>query len=111
VTITPEEEREYLRTYRQPGALRAGFSYYRARHQDVAHNEALLEKNGKLKIPVLALGGGKSFGRGIETLESLRRVATDVRGGVIDDCGHWMQEEKPREVTEALMTFLADSRS
>jgi len=109
--ITPDDEREYLRTYQQPGALRAGFSYYRALDQDVAHNEALLEKNGKLKIPVLALGGGKSFGRGIETLESLRRVATDVRGGVIDDCGHWMQEEKPREVTEALMTFLADSRS
>ncbi len=32
---------EYLRTYRQPGALRAGFSYYRAIPQDIADNAAL----------------------------------------------------------------------
>lgn len=107
--ITPDDEREYLRTYRQPGALRAGFSYYRALDQDVAYNEALLGKNGKLKMPVLALGGGKAFGRGIETLESLQRVATDVRGGVIDDCGHWIQEEQPEKVSSAVLAFLAEA--
>ncbi len=87
--------------------MRAGFSYYRALQQDVAHNEALLKQNGKLKMPVLALGGGKGFGRGIETLESLQRVSTDVRGGVIDDCGHWMQEEKPDEVLKQVQEFLS----
>ena len=106
--ITPEDMEEYLRTYRQPGALRAGFSYYRALQQDVAHNESLLEKNGKLTMPVLALGGGKSFGRGIETLESLQRVSEDVRGGVIDDCGHWMQEEQPELVVEQVLAFLGE---
>ena len=106
--ITPADMQEYLRTYRQPGALRAGFSYYRALQQDVAHNESLLEKNGKLTMPVLALGGGKSFGRGIETLESLQRVSEDVRGGVIDDCGHWMQEEQPELVVEQVLAFLGE---
>ncbi len=106
--ITPADMEEYLRTYRQPGALRAGFSYYRALDQDVAHNEKLLRDKGKLKMPVLALGGGKSFGRGIETLQSLQRVGTDVRGGVIDDCGHWMQEEKPEEVIKSVTAFLME---
>lgn len=106
--ISPADEQEYLRTYRQPGALRAGFSYYRALEQDVAHNEALLKK-GKLAMPVLALGGGKSFGRGADTLDSMKRVATDVRGGVIDECGHWMQEEQPEQVTKALLEFFADA--
>ncbi|UCD70294.1 MAG: alpha/beta hydrolase [Betaproteobacteria bacterium] len=107
--IAPSDEQEYLRTYRQPGALRAGFAYYRALQRDVAHNEALLKKNGKLSMPVLALGGGKAFGRGIETLQSLQKVANDVRGGVIDDCGHWMQEEKPDEVTKAVLDFFSDT--
>ena len=74
---SPEDMEEYLRTYRQPGALRAGFSYYRAINKDVAHNESLLKRNGKLKMPVLALGGGKGFGRGVETLESLQRAGRD----------------------------------
>lgn len=104
--IGPEEIDEYLRTYRQPGALRAGFAYYRALDRDVAHNQALLAR-GKLRMPVLALGGGKAFGRGGETLESLERVATDVRGGVIDDCGHWMVEEQPEIVAQAILAFFA----
>ena len=105
--ISPADMEEYLRTYRQPGALRAGFSYYRALEQDVEHNEALLKQKGKLTMPVLALGVGKGFGRGIDTLESLQRVSTNVRGGVIDDCGHWMQEEKPAEVLKQVKAFLS----
>jgi len=106
--ISPTDIEEYLRTYRQPDALRAGFSYYRALDEDVAHNEALLKK-GKLAMPVLALGGGKSFGRGPDTLDSMQRVATNVRGGVIEDCGHWMQEEQPEQVTKAVLEFFAEA--
>ena len=104
--ISPEDIQEYLRTYRQPGALRAGFAYYRALSQDVAHNQTLLARS-KLTMPVLALGGGKGFGRGAETLESLKRVALDVRGGVIEDCGHWIAEEQPEVVTRAVLDFFA----
>ena len=104
--IDAEAIAEYLRTYRQEGALRSGFAYYRALEQDVAHNQSLLAR-GKLKMPVLALGGGKAFGRGAETFESLKRVALDVRGGVIEDCGHWIPEEKPDEVARALLDFFA----
>ena len=104
--IGPEAIEEYLRTYRQDGALRAGFAYYRALEQDIAHNQSLLER-GKLKMPVLALGGGKAFGRGADTFESLQRVALDVRGGVIEDCGHWMPEEKPEQIATALLDFFA----
>jgi pimeloyl-ACP methyl ester carboxylesterase len=108
-SIGAEEMQEYLRTYRQPGALRAGFAYYRALDRDLAHNQSLLSR-GKLPMPVLALGGGNSFGRGIETLESLKRVATNVRGGVIDDCGHWIQEEQPEIVAQAILDFFAEEK-
>jgi pimeloyl-ACP methyl ester carboxylesterase len=107
--ISPADEQEYLRTYRQPGALRAGFSYYRAMDGDAAHNEALLKERGKLKMPVLALGGGKAFGRGIDTLQSLQLVADDVRGGVIEECGHWIQEEQPQQVIDAVLEFFTES--
>jgi pimeloyl-ACP methyl ester carboxylesterase len=97
---------EYLRTYREPGALRAGFGYYRAIPQDIADNQATNAKF-KLPMPVLALGGNRAWGRRMEVVESLRRMATDVRGGVIENCGHWMPEEQPAALLEQLLAFFA----
>ena len=95
---------EYLRTYRQPGALRAGFAYYRNIPRDIADNQAIAA-HFKLPMPVLALGGNNAWGRRMEVVESLQRMATDVRGGVIDNCGHWMPEEQPEELLLHLNAF------
>jgi pimeloyl-ACP methyl ester carboxylesterase len=103
--ISEEDRREYLRTYVKPGAMRAMYAFYRALPQDAADNRAMLEKDGKLQMPVLALGGAKSFGRGMETLESLKRVAEDVCGGVIPDSGHWVTEEQPEFIAAELLKF------
>ncbi len=99
---------EYARTYSQPGAMRAGFSYYRAIPQDIADNKTMLADDGKLQMPVLALGGAESWGRRMETKESLERVATDVRGGQVAECGHWLPEEQPEEVARQLLDFFGE---
>ena len=106
--LTDEEIAEYLRTYRQPGALRAGFSYYRAIPQDIADNAAGVAAGFRLPMPVLALGGDSAWGRRMEVMESLQRLAVDVRGGVIANCGHWMPEEQPEEVLRRLLSFFAE---
>lgn len=92
--ISEEAIEEYLRTYRDFSTLRTGINYYRAINQDVLDNEAFLKTN-KLEMPILALGGANAFGRGGETLSSLKRVGIDVRGGVVENCGHWIAEEQP----------------
>ena len=107
--ISEADRQEYMRTYRKPGATRAMFGYYRALPQDAQDNQAFLEVSGKLRMPVLALGGNKSFGRGLETLESLRRVASDVRGGLIPDSGHWVTEEQPEFVANELLKFFQEA--
>jgi pimeloyl-ACP methyl ester carboxylesterase len=106
--IPESERREYYRTYKKLGAFRAMFEYYRALQADAADNQAMLAREGKLRMPVLALGGDKSFGRGLEPLHSMQRVATDVRGGVIPNCGHWVAEEAPEFIADALMRFFAE---
>jgi pimeloyl-ACP methyl ester carboxylesterase len=82
--------------------------YYRALPTDAEDNRAILARNGKLRMPVLALGGIKSFGRGMECLESVQRVAENVRGGVIEDCGHWLAEEQPDTLARELMAFFGE---
>ena len=96
---------EYLRTYTQPGALEAGFAFYRNIPQDVADNQALLDAGLRLRMPVLAVGGGRAEarGRGGEPEASLRVVADDVTGAVVADCGHFVPEERPAELAQLLL--------
>lgn len=105
--ISQEDIAEYLRTYRMPGALQAGFEYYRALERDAADNQ----DNPKLDMPVLALGGACSWGRGLQVIESLKRVAHDVRGGVVEDAGHWIPEEQPERLAGEFLAFFNDTRS
>lgn len=101
-----DEIAEYVRAYSRPGALRAGFNLYRAMAQDIADNRKALAK-GKLAMPVLVLGGAEGRGRGKLAIESWRRVADNVQGGVLEGAGHWLPEEKPRELLDRLLPFLA----
>ena len=98
---------EYLRTYTLPGAMRAGFAYYRALPRDIADNQETAARL-KLPMPVLALGGAQGWGRGGEVEESLRRVATDVRGAVVAKCGHWIPEEQPEYLIDRLLAFFGE---
>ena len=106
--ISEADKAEFLRTYKKPGAFRALLEIYRALPRDAEDNRNILARNGKLKMPVLALGGDKSFGRGSECIESLQRVAENVRGGLVRDCGHWIAEEQPDFLVKQLLDFYGD---
>jgi len=58
----------------------------------------------KLPMPVLAMGGAIS--NGPIMLAEFQVVASNVRGIVIGDCGHWIADERPRFFTEQLLAFL-----
>lgn len=103
--ISEDAQCEYLRTYTQPGAMRAGFNYYRAMSQNAKDNQAFI-RQGKLQMPILVYGGGAAnVGRGLYAMDSWQRAAADVRGGVADGCGHWIPEERPAWVVERLQEF------
>ena len=100
---------EYLRAYSQPGAMRAGFNYYRTLPQDIADNQIVLAR-GKLELPVLFITGDKGRARGAkEALDAARRIAIDARCYEIADCGHYVPEEKPEELSQKLITFFSEN--
>jgi pimeloyl-ACP methyl ester carboxylesterase len=55
------KRQHYAALYAQPGAIRAGFAQFLAFGQDAADNKTFLAQ-GKLQMPVLALGGEATFG-------------------------------------------------
>jgi pimeloyl-ACP methyl ester carboxylesterase len=102
--ISEEDIDEYVRCYSAPGAMRAGFEYYRAVFADAEHNKDGPEN--KLKMPVLALGGERGFGAIAK--RSMEQLAENVRGGVVEKCGHWIPEERPEYLSEQLLAFFAE---
>ena len=94
-----------LRTH----GLRGPFSWYR----NIDRNWALLApfQGAKVLPPALFIAGARDaviaspMGRG--ALESLQQGVPNLRDRVlIPGAGHWIQQERPAEVTAALLKFL-----
>jgi pimeloyl-ACP methyl ester carboxylesterase len=95
--------RHYAKLYARPGAMHAGFAQFAAFDQDAADNKTFLAM-GKLTVPVLALGGEKSFGTTMAAV--MRFAASDVEEGVVPDSGHWVMEENPKATVALVRAFL-----
>ena len=93
----------YAKLYALPGAMHCGFMQFAAFDRDAEDNQAFLAR-GKLAMPVLAVGGEKSFGKTMA--EIMRFAASDVREGAIPDSGHWIMEENPVATIELVRGFL-----
>jgi pimeloyl-ACP methyl ester carboxylesterase len=94
----------YVSAYSAPGAMRAGFELYRAFDRDAADNRAALARNGRLVIPVLAVGGETSTS-GPLVEEMAREVAEDVTGLRVPRTAHWVAEENPGDFVRGLLDF------
>jgi pimeloyl-ACP methyl ester carboxylesterase len=94
----------YAALYARPGAMHSVFAQFAAFDQDAIDNKAFIAQ-GKLTIPVLAIGGEKSFG--LTMAEVTRFAANDVEGSVIPDAGHWIMEENPQPAVKVIRTFLS----
>ena len=94
----------YARLYAQPGAMKAAFAQFNTiATRDVADNRTGAQV--KLAMPVLAIGGEKSFGP--KVAEVMRNAATDVREAVVPGAGHWLMEENPEATGKLVEDFLA----
>ena len=94
--------RHYAALYAQPDAMRAAFAQFRSIRKDAEDNKKIFAT--KLTVPVLAIGGEKSFGA-MEAVV-MRNAASDVTEVVIQDAGHWLMEEQPAATMKAVRQFL-----
>jgi pimeloyl-ACP methyl ester carboxylesterase len=99
----PEPDRErYATAYAQPGAMRAGFEYFRNFERDAADFTQMAQN--RLRMPVRVIAGEKSGGSFL--IEQVRLVAQDVDGTVIPGSGHWLLEEAPDLVVPVLQEYV-----
>jgi len=103
--FTEAARRHYAALYAMPGAMRSGFAQFAAFDQDAIDNRAFLAAGGRLKMPVYAVGGEKSFGPMMASV--MRFAGDDVTEGIVPDAGHWIMEENPRATVKLVRDFLA----
>ncbi|RUW95500.1 alpha/beta hydrolase, partial [Mesorhizobium sp. M2A.F.Ca.ET.037.01.1.1] len=101
-TFDPADIAIYAKAMALPGRTRGGMEWYRSLAAD--HAAALEYKKQPLEIPVLGLGGDQRFGA--QMVPMLKEFATNVTGGSIARCSHYVADERPDEVAAALIDFL-----
>src|SRR6202000_490744 len=87
----------YADLYARPHAMHDAFEQFVAFPQDGVDNRAFAAKD-RLTMPVLALGAEKSYA--LAMADDLKKVAVNVKGGVVPDSGHWIMEENPGAPTK-----------
>ena len=96
---------EYVRVFKDPRTIHATCEDYRAAATiDLVHDKQ--DRGKKLRMPLLALWGRQGVVQALfNCLADWREVALDVRGRALN-CGHFIPEEKPRELVAELKRFL-----
>ena len=100
--IDEATRQHYAALYAKPGAMHSAFAQFLSIRHDVDDN--LLAMKTKLPMPVLAIGGEKSFGANEAVV--MRNAATDVTELVVPGAGHWLMEEAPGPTVAAVRAFI-----
>jgi pimeloyl-ACP methyl ester carboxylesterase len=101
--VSESEIQAYAMQMRQPGNLRASLNLYGYIPQ-MAEQTSELAAN-KLTVPMMAWGGQSSFRS--HCIDSAKAIATKAQGGVIEQCGHWVFQERTDFICDELDRFWA----
>lgn len=106
--FAPEALAEYVRCAKLPGTVHGWCEDYRAAAGiDLEHDSADRDAGRRLAMPLQVLWGADGVvHRCFRPLDEWRRVAADVRGGTLA-CGHYIPEEAPDALLDAVLPFLA----
>ncbi|MEZ5260383.1 MAG: alpha/beta hydrolase [Acidimicrobiales bacterium] len=89
----------------------SGFSggLNRYRNVDRDFEDLAVHAHRPITVPALFIGAARTARRcGVEAIAAFDRTLPRLhRSIILDGCGHWTQQERPREVNEALLSFVS----
>ena len=99
--INKKDLKVYYKANKGMERLKNGFNYYRAFSES---SEANIQLKKKLRIPVLAIGGSHAVGFGVG--KSVESITTNLKSVSINNCGHYIPEEKPIELSRMILELV-----
>ncbi|HEU0028598.1 MAG TPA: alpha/beta hydrolase [Ktedonobacterales bacterium] len=95
----------FITAISRPGALTAALSYYR---QLVRQGPGAMGVARVISAPTLVLWGEQDPYLGVEMLDGLEAWVADLQIARFPNAGHWLNQQLPGAVNQALLTFLND---
>ena len=100
--VSPAAREAFVRAYTGVDALRCAFAHYRALPAGAAQIADAVAAT-RLTVPTLAIGARPV---GDTLFRQLSPITDDLAGHVIDECGHIVPLDRPRELLALLGSFL-----
>lgn len=108
--VTEDELQHYVDAYSQPGALRGGFNYYRARERTRTTEGEIPPSVLSVPVPTLVLWGELDPILPVAWADRLPEYFPRLTLKRVPAVGHFMMREAPRVVVEEVLDFLAPCR-
>lgn len=102
--FTPEVLETYYEPLRPVGAITPALEYYR--NMDRNWKLAAEFDDRIIEAPALLIMGRDDPVLPPELAEGIEARVPNVEKVVIEDCGHWTQQEQPQQTTEHILRFL-----
>jgi pimeloyl-ACP methyl ester carboxylesterase len=94
----------YVAAFERTG-ISGALGFYRNIERDYPELQQIYRR--PFTQPALFIGGGMEAAVRFGSLEPMRRAVGKLRGTlVVEGCGHWLQQERPELVNQALLEFL-----
>ena len=100
--MSPEDLHVYVEAF-SGGGLTGPINWYRNLHRN---NQVLAGTSDKITVPCLMLSAEDDIFLPPELAENMKEYVPDLEKGLIRECGHWTQLEKPDEVNRLLIDWL-----
>jgi len=105
--FTDDDVRPFQKAITQPGAATAALGYYRAALARLVKNRGNLGRYPVITRPTLLIWAKDDTALGYQELvPPTRRWVSDLKIEPIEQCGHFVHQERPEEVNARLLSFL-----
>lgn len=105
--LLSDEERNYY----ADAFARSGFTGPINWYRNWTRNwEALAGIEQEIDIPTLFIGAADDVIISLEQIEAMRPLVTNLKIHMLENCGHWSQQEKPEEVNHVMLDWLMQRR-
>ena len=100
----PEVLDVYKRAYRGAGALTPPLEYYRNMDRNWHLTAAIADRT--IDVPCLMISADKDVVLTPAMAEGMEARVPNLEKVLIENCGHWTQQEHPQETTAAMLAYL-----
>ena len=105
--LTPDEAQVYVDAF-SAGGFTGPINYYR---NWTRNWETTADVEQQVHVPTLFIGAVDDVIVSPERIDAMQPFVTDLEIHMLEDCGHWSQQEKPNEVNALLLDWLSARKS